>query len=179
MHALSLLRPTRLLALLFVIWLVACWFLFLHPHSDTPRRADVVMVLSGDTKYRVPKGLELMRAGVAPTLVVSDGVRAGGQARRLCRTPPKAYRVLCFRPQPYSTRGEAEWFGRMARRNGWRSAVIVSSPTHLTRLRMLFKRCYGGRLYAVRSAQTALSKAISLVFETGKLLVETTIIRDC
>jgi uncharacterized SAM-binding protein YcdF (DUF218 family) len=137
------------------------------------------MVLSGDVKYRLPTGLRLMREHVAKTLVISDGVKAGGEARRLCRHEPRAYRVICFHPDPYSTRGEAEWLGRMAPRKHWRSVAIVSSPTHLTRLRILFKRCYHGKLYAVRSAQTLPSKAVSLVFETGKLIVETTLVRGC
>jgi uncharacterized SAM-binding protein YcdF (DUF218 family) len=176
---LLLLRPLRLLLLLVAVWLVACWFLLLHPKSDSPRHADVVMVLSGDAKYRLPTGLRLMRAHVAPTLVISDGLRAGGEATRLCTHPPRAYHVTCFHPSPYSTRGEAEWLARTAKSKGWRSVAIVSSPTHLTRLRILFKRCYHGKLYAVRSAQTVLSKAISLFYETAKLVVETTAIRSC
>ena len=44
---------------------------------------------------------------------------------------------------------------------------------------MLFKRCYHGKIYAVRSKQTRLSKIESVFFETGKLAVESTIVRGC
>jgi uncharacterized SAM-binding protein YcdF (DUF218 family) len=176
----SLLRPSRLIPIVFVLWFIGVWYLLLHPKSDHPVKADVVMVLSGDTRYRLPTALKLMRRHVAPILIISDGMHSNSAlARRLCANPPPAYHVLCFRPDPYSTRGEARALARLAAQNHWASAVVVSSPTHLTRLRILFKRCYHGKLYAVASAQTRLSKLVSVFFETGKLLVETTLIRSC
>jgi uncharacterized SAM-binding protein YcdF (DUF218 family) len=175
-----LLRPTRLLLMLVVVWFVAVWYLLLHPKADHPAKADVVMVLSGDSKHRLPAALHLMSQHVAPTLIISDGANGVAEARQLCASGgPPAWHVLCFRPNPYSTRGEAEEFGRLAAQHGWRSVAVVSSPTHLTRLRILFERCYHGKVYTVRSKQTRLSKIQSVFWETGKLIYENTIIRSC
>lgn len=175
-----LLRPTRLLLLLFVVWFVGVWYLLLHPKLDHPAKADVVMVLSGDSKHRLPAALHLMSERVAPTLIISDGMNGIPEARQLCRDGgPPAWHVLCFRPNPYSTRGEAEEFSRLAAQHNWRSVAIVSSPTHLTRLRILFKRCYKGKIYAVKSKQSKLSKLESVFFETIKMAYEETILRSC
>jgi uncharacterized SAM-binding protein YcdF (DUF218 family) len=177
---LSLLRPTRLIPILLVLWFVGVWYLLLNPKSDHPQRADVVMVLSGDSKHRLPRALALMGRHVATTLVISDGMRGTLRAQKLCRSGgPPAFHVICVHPDPYSTRGEAEAFARMATQNHWTSVAIVSSPTHLTRLRILFKRCFHGKIYAVRSRQTKLSKIESVFFETGKLFVEETLVRSC
>jgi uncharacterized SAM-binding protein YcdF (DUF218 family) len=177
---LSLLRPTRLIPILFVVWFIGVWYLLLHPKSDRPVKADVVMVLSGDSRHRLPTALRLMRQHVASTLIISDGANAIPQARRLCSSGgPPAYHVLCFRPDPYSTRGEAEGFAQLAATKHWTSLVIVSSPTHLTRARILFGRCFHGTIDAVRSAQGKLSKLQSVFYETGKLIVEETLVRNC
>ena len=101
------------------------------------------------------------------------------KARALCAHGAHGFRVLCFDPTPYSTRGEAETFARMAAQNHWTSVAVVSSPTHLTRLRILFKRCFHGTIYAVRSRQSKLSKLESVFWETGKLIYEETIVRSC
>jgi uncharacterized SAM-binding protein YcdF (DUF218 family) len=175
-----LLRPTRLIILLVVVWFVGVWYLLLHPKADHPAKADVVMVLSGDSTHRLPAALHLMSEHVAPTLIISDGANGNAEARKLCSSGgPPAWHVLCFRPNPYSTRGEAEEFARLAAQHGWKSVAVVSSPTHLTRLRVLFERCFKGKIYAVRSKQTRLSKIESVFWETGKLAYEETILRHC
>ncbi|MGH3102729.1 MAG: hypothetical protein ACRDN6_01350, partial [Gaiellaceae bacterium] len=63
----------RLALLALAAWLGLCAFLFLWPHEDAPRLADAVVVLSGGRKFRLEKGLELMRRNVADVLVISDG----------------------------------------------------------------------------------------------------------
>jgi uncharacterized SAM-binding protein YcdF (DUF218 family) len=177
---LSLLRPSRLIPILLVVWFVGVWYLLLNPKSDHPQSASVVMVLSGDSKHRLPRALGLMGRRVATTLIISDGMHGTLRARKLCSSGgPPAFHVICFRPDPYSTRGEAEAFARMATLNHWTSVAIVSSPTHLTRARILFERCFHGTIYTVRARQTKLSKIESVFFETGKLFVEETLVRSC
>src|SRR5204863_3059566 len=124
----SLLRPTVLIPVLLVVWFVGVWYLFLHPKSDDPQHADAVMVLSGDSKYRLPRALTLMGRHVATTLIISDGMHGTLRARKLCASGgPPAFHVICFHPDPYSTRGEAETFARMAALNHWASVAVVSS----------------------------------------------------
>src|SRR2546423_6724742 len=111
--------------LLVVAWLAATAVLFLWPREDSPARASAVVVLSGGRKPRLEKALALMRRHVAPVLVISDGWDSPWPAgTRLC-TGHARFAVVCFRPQPYSTRGEAEHIARLAAKRHRRSNVVV------------------------------------------------------
>lgn len=166
-------------AVVVAAWLVATWVLFLRPREDKPKRADAVVVLSGGRKHRLREGLRLMRAGVAPRLVISDGrARGWRQANRLC-AGRASFRVICFKPRPYSTQGEAEDTARIAERNGWRSLVVVTSTFHVTRARMLFRRCFPGRVAAVGARSSLLYLPGNVLMEWGKLLYQVTVDRDC
>jgi uncharacterized SAM-binding protein YcdF (DUF218 family) len=152
-------------------------FLFVLPDSDPiPARADAIVVLAGGRGHRLGKGLELWRRAVAPTLVISDG-RAEGweEANRLC----KQAQVVCFRPDPYSTRGEAEWTGREAARRGWRSVVVVTSTYHVRRSRLIFGRCFKGRLSLVAAHPPAGNFAIGVAWEWPKSLYYLTLGHRC
>lgn len=161
-------------------WLVVCGLLFLWPREDSPRRADAVIVLSGDRDFRLPKALELMREDVANTLVISDGRDPQwAQANRLCNGDGAGFRVVCFKPDPYSTRGEAEAVANLARRRGWHDIVVVTSKFHVFRARMLFERCLPGEVDAVGARYKWRYLPAALVGETGKLIHALTIRRSC
>jgi uncharacterized SAM-binding protein YcdF (DUF218 family) len=172
-------RTRAVLALLLAAWLVATAVLFVWPEEDEPRRADAIVVLSGVRKARLEKGLELVRKGVAPTLVISDG-RASGwtQANRLCDGRAD-FRVVCFRPSPYSTHGEAADLAGLARERGWRSLVVVTSRYHVTRSRLLFRRCLDGPVSGVSARTSPGAMALNVPHEWGKLLYQLTVERDC
>jgi uncharacterized SAM-binding protein YcdF (DUF218 family) len=160
-----------------VAFAAATVFLFVIPDSDpVPARADAIVVLAGGRVDRLGKGLELWHRGVAPTLVISDGQAAGWtEANRLCREP----RVLCFDPDPYSTRGEAEWTGREAARRGWRSVVVVTSTYHVRRSRVIFGRCFKDRLAVVASHPGLGNFAQGVAWEWPKSAYYYTIARGC
>jgi uncharacterized SAM-binding protein YcdF (DUF218 family) len=177
-------RTLRALAALAVAvwaaWLAAAAVLFGFPSVDHPRRADAIVVLSGERGNRLAKGLELARTRVAPVLVISDGLAAGWtQANRLCRRGGGAFRVVCVEPQPDSTRGEAETVARLARARHWRSLVLVTSTYHVTRARILFERCFPGRVQAVGTRYPLHQIPSMLVSEMAKLLYELTFARSC
>lgn len=123
--------------------------LFLWPASHRPTSADAVVVLSGDFGDRLEKALELVRAGVAPTLVI-DGEPDYAQMANLCVTD-EPFEVVCLRPVPDSTRTEARALGRLARDRGWRRVVVVTSGPHVTRAGLLFNRCVRGAVTMVAS----------------------------
>ena len=136
-------------------------------------------MLSGVRTTRLEKGLELVRAGVAPTLVISDGqARGWSEGNRLCAGGAK-FRVVCFRPSPYSTHGEAADVARLARERGWRSLVVVTSRYHVTRSRLLFGRCLDGTVGGVPADTSPGAMLLNVPFEWGKLLYQLTVERDC
>ena len=154
--------------------------LFVFPRTDSPRRADAVIVLAGAQQPRLNKGLELMRKKVAPPLVISDG-RAPGwpEANRLC-VGRATYKVVCFKPEPYSTRGEAEHIAELVDRNRWRSIVVVTSIFHVTRARLLIKRCVDdARVYLVGADYALVDTPRYVLSEWGKYFYAQTVKRGC
>jgi uncharacterized SAM-binding protein YcdF (DUF218 family) len=170
-------------AVLVAAWLVACAVLFVWPPAETgaPARANAVVVLSGAAN-RLTKAQQLIRAGVSPVLAISSVRQTPNwhAARRLCRAGRYLRaRVLCFEANPYSTRGEAETMSRIARRHRWSSLVIVSSTFHLTRAKLLFQRCYAGKLSFVGSSTPWWKLPGEWVSETAKLTDQLVFHRSC
>jgi uncharacterized SAM-binding protein YcdF (DUF218 family) len=176
-------RLFRLVAIGLGVWLALALYLFVWPRQGHPRRAAAIIVLAGDAEHRFPRALELARAGVAPVLVVSDGARSSwAPARNLCAHPGgHGFRVICFRPAPYSTRGEARGALALAERYRWRSLLVVTSTYHLFRARMLFKRCLDGhaRVYATGTSGSLAWLPLNMASETIKLGQVSTTRRGC
>lgn len=154
--------------------------LFVWPHQDSPKHADAVIVLAGARAPRLNKGLALMRRKVAPTLVISDAPIVGWpQANRLC-AGHAAFKVICFKAKSYSTRGEAEEIGQLVRKHRWRTVVIVTSTFHVTRARLLVKRCVKHARVEAVGAHYSLGDLPRYVFsEWGKLIYAEVIGRSC
>lgn len=176
-------RPLRIVVAVGVLFAVAVIagsaVLFVWPEQDSPARADAVVVLAGSKQARLGKGLSLMQRGVAPVLVISDGRDpTWPQANRLC-DGHAPFTVICFHANPYSTQGEAETVARLARRHGWRSIVVVTSIYHVTRARLLFERCFPGRVETVGAPYGLIHLPSELASEWAKLVYALTVTRDC
>jgi uncharacterized SAM-binding protein YcdF (DUF218 family) len=171
--------------MLVALWLVAVAFLFVWPRANMapPAHADAVVVLAGGRNSRLDPALKLMRRGVAPILAISSPFkdRSWTKAHKLCRGQygRLKFRVICFQAVPYSTRGEAETVSRLARHDGWHRIVVVTSTYHVTRARMLFRRCYPGALWTVGTSSKLQVLVQEWAFETAKLLVQSTVERGC
>jgi len=177
-------RLLLVLAALVAAWLVACAFLFVWPRADSPPgRADAVVVLSGGLNQRLDPALALVRRGVAPVLAISSAFRSPRwtKAQRLCRGEegPTRFRVLCFNAVPYSTQGEARAIARLARSHGWHRVVVVTSTFHVTRARMVVRRCYHDALWVVGTGSAWWRLPEEWASETGKLIVQLTVQRGC
>lgn len=176
----------RLISILLVAGVVlfglGVWLFLLRKDDPLPARGvDAVVVLAGSDK-RLPVALELMGRHVARTLVVSKTSQTLDPARfRLCHgAKPHGYRLICRRAEPFSTRGEAEMTAALAKRNHWRSVVVVSSRYHLFRANRLFARCTSVKL-VMRGADgdTLWWKAASIPYEWAKLARSVTLQRSC
>ncbi|MDQ3641417.1 MAG: YdcF family protein [Actinomycetota bacterium] len=97
-----------------------------------------------------------MAAGVARNLVVPNGRAPEWPAGNRACSDALPYDVYCPRPDPDTTRGEARVIAALAREQGWRRVIIVTSSYQVSRARLLLERCLDGEVLAVR-AQPELS----------------------
>lgn len=163
----------RILLVLVAAFVATGAYLVAVPHDDRPAKADAVIVLSG-TRQRLPVGVRLVRDGYAPLLVVSRSTNPKQLERRLCRSG-----ALCFRADPYSTRGEARAIARLAAQHHWRTVDVVTSKFHIYRARIVIRRCYHGELHMIGAPQSRLHLPLDAVKETLKLIYQETVARGC
>lgn len=166
---------------------VACYRLYVAPGTDeiwTGTPADAVLALGGMEVTGVfARRLQLQ--GRARTLVLSNPYYRGvgpGDVMALCdqaaaRTDPA---ILCFRPDPVTTRGEAEELGRLAAERGWRRVIVVAPRFHISRARMIVRRCYSGQLAMVAPdiAVPVRTWLYQFAYQTGGF-AKTLVQRDC
>lgn len=172
-----MIRLVLFLVVLVLVWTAVGVWLFVVRHGDKPFGADAVVVLAG-TRQRLPVGLDLMRRGFAPVLVVSRSRTASSLQATTC-TERHRYRVICFDAHPYSTHGEAEEIGRLARAHHWTRLNVVTSSFHVFRARILLKRCYHGALRMIGAPESTRHLPIDVVKESVKLVYQETVQRGC
>lgn len=138
-------------------WLIAGWAVFQHPWADVPARSDALLVLGPPDRIRMAEALRLMDAGVAPVLVVANpGTRdlgdASGEvyyaraAQACAEDGDLDYEVICFRPDPSTTQGEAMELRALSEQRGWDHVSALTYRQHVARARLLLGRCYSGEL---------------------------------
>jgi uncharacterized SAM-binding protein YcdF (DUF218 family) len=170
-----------LLGILAIVVAVATIRFVFLPAEDEPGKANAVVVLSGSKHERFDRGLELVEDGVAPVLVVSGGFDPRQPAaNEICNAGRgEGFRVVCFTPDPDSTRGEAQEIGRLARENGWQRVLLVTSRFHVTRARMLVDRCVDGDVDAVGVDYPWTTIPVAVAGEWFKWIRAQTVARDC
>lgn len=149
----SMVGLALLLSLLAGITGLGLWRAIFHPTVDAPiRQADALVVL-GPVDAKLEEAVRLMDQGAAHTLVVSDQDQRDGapgtcrpevvdQAARWGWVPENSVRLLCFRPVPVTTQGEAMAIRSFGEANDWSTVNVLAHPEHLTRARILVDRCW-------------------------------------
>lgn len=165
------------LTLVAAAWIAADVALFVVHDGQRPIRANAVVVLSG-SPTRLPKGVELVRAGWAPLLVVSRSTDPTALEQRACAHELDV-RVLCRRADPYSTEGEAKMVRALAQARGWTAVDVVTSRYHVFRARLLLRRCYRGRLRVVAAPNQTWLLPADAVLEGLKLAYHEVVHRGC
>lgn len=124
---------------------------FVRPQTDQPRPADAILVLGGTASaQRYLTGLELAADGLAPTLVLSNPYRPRDPVLdALCERQQPGFAVVCFAPEPRTTLGEGRELRRLAAESGWRSVIVVTSTSHVSRARYIIGKCFDGELIMV------------------------------
>ncbi|MCX6469605.1 MAG: YdcF family protein [Corynebacteriales bacterium] len=117
--------------------------------ADSPRKVDVIMVLGGRQDGREDYGISLAERGLASTVLISDPYDEPDEYMDAICDAPHRVRVICFRPSPKTTRGEARFLRDQAKANGWRSAMVITFTPHVTRSDYIVSRCFTGDLVMV------------------------------
>jgi uncharacterized SAM-binding protein YcdF (DUF218 family) len=123
--------------------------LFVWPRTGMPVHVDAIVVLGGQGS-RLDYGLRLANQNRARFLVLSEGLP--WIPPRECGRQFPTLTVLCFRPSPDTTQGEAEYAARLARQYGWRSLVLITTPDQTWRAELRFRRCFPGVVYGITTA---------------------------
>jgi hypothetical protein len=149
--------------------------LFVLPAEGMPAHVSAIVMLAGPGD-RLPVALKLARERRAPMLVVSRGSHGYGGP---CPPMTDGVRLVCFEPVPANTRGEAEFVGRLAKRYGWRSMVLVTNRAQDTRARVMMQRCFGGSVYVMTGSQSLDSWPYQIAYEWGALFKALVLYRSC
>lgn len=132
-------------ALVLVIVLgVGGYLLFTRPHGERPVKADAIVVLGGDWDGRVQYGMRLAQEGYADTVVLSNSWGDFSGINKACASAPANITVICFRPDPFTTRGEAMFTQRLAKQRHWKHIIVISWNFHMVRARYIFGQCFDG-----------------------------------
>lgn len=130
-----------LVALLFVNG-ASGTILFARAEADPLKRADAIVVLSGDNDGRQEYGISLAEQGYAPVVLLSTRPASKGRPRlEDCHQRPNV-RVICSVATPFTTRGEAIMTRQFAQQYGWKSVIVISWRFHLPRARYIFDQCF-------------------------------------
>lgn len=133
---------------------------YIHPKQDPLQKSDAVFVLGG-TEYKARNsegqlrdslGVQLIREGWAPTLVISGGhFDPQLWTDKPCDRAEIDPKPLCFSPDPPNTLGEARELRRLADEHGWKRVIVVTFRPHIARARFIVEHCFGGQLIMVAS----------------------------
>ena len=169
-------RIILVVLLVVIVFLVATARLFVWPPSNTPSRVDAIVALGGDPgQRRMKSAIQLAKAGYARILVIS----LGGNPPVRCPRAPTGIEVICFRPDPLNTRGEAEFVARLAARRHWHRIIVIPDRTQTTRARLLFKRCTPISLEMVPVHDDLSQLVVGVAYEWGALIKALIFIRSC
>jgi hypothetical protein len=157
-----------------IVFLAATARLFVWPPTDAPQHVAAVVALDGYPN-RTGKAIALAREGYASTVLLS----VLAKSVPVCRTHVPGVHIVCFVPDPVTTRGEAEFATRMAARRHWDRLMVVASTTQTTRARIDFKRCYSGTLLMDPVKMPTGHLLQQVVYEWGALGKALFVLRSC
>jgi uncharacterized SAM-binding protein YcdF (DUF218 family) len=147
--------------------------LFVWPPQGRPTPADAIVVLGGDGG-RFDAGARLALDGFAPVMVVSSDRNSG-----TCPGTLPTIELICFGPDPFTTRGEARYVADLAAARGWQHVIVVTSTAQGPRARLRIERCYHDRFEIQTVRPDARRMVRDVFYEWGALAKALTVERGC
>jgi hypothetical protein len=156
---------------------VATVRLFVRPDQGMPAQVSAIVMLNGPGD-RLDTALGLAWQHRAPFVVISRGSSAFGHGSN-CAPPIPREKIICFDPNPSTTKGEAEFVGRLARQYRWRSLVLVTSTPQDSRGRLRVERCFAGPVYVVTVPLPLSSWPYEIAYEWAAIVKAAVFQRAC
>jgi len=153
----------------------AHWFVW--PQQGMPSHVDAIVMLDGSGD-RLDTALGVAWAHRAPMILISRGSRYWGHGSICAPTIPKV-KVICFDPDPATTRGEAEFAGRLSRRYHWHSIAIVAITPQDTVARLRLGHCFGGKIYVINAPITRSEWPYEIAYYWGATIKALLFQRSC
>lgn len=114
-------------------------------NSDTPKNADVVILLEGDGFTRIHTACKLLKKGFSRTLIFSGGienVNYGSFPFSMCKqhilTEGVSSQNIIHESQSQNTRQQAENVIQMCLKNKWSKVILVATEYHQFRAFLTF-----------------------------------------
>lgn len=139
-------RSIRILALvLLLLWVVSRSGKFLV--IDEPQKADAILVLAGETDRRPARGLDLLKQGYAPRLILDLSADAKvfdttylQIAEHWANEQPQSQAISVCPIQGLSTKAESADAAACLRKFGVHSVLLVTSEFHTRRALSEFRK---------------------------------------
>jgi hypothetical protein len=145
----------------------AHWFIW-PPQQAMPAHVDAIVMLNGPGN-RLDTALGLARAHRAPVIVISRGSRHGAYGSA-CAPKIPGVTVICFDPNPSTTRGEEEFASHLEKQYHWQSIAVVAVTPQDTPARIWAGRCFSGKTYIVNASLPTLEWPYQIVFQWGSTI---------
>jgi hypothetical protein len=170
-------RLATALLIMFAVFGATTVRFFVVPQQGMPSSVDAIVMLNGPGD-RLDTALALAWDHRAPMLVISRGSSYWGHGS-VCAPKIPGVKVICFDPSPATTRGEAEFVGRLARRYRWRSIVLVATTPQDTRARLRVGRCFRGKIYMIDASLPLPDWPYAVAYEWAATLKALLVQRNC
>jgi hypothetical protein len=152
--------------------------LFIWPVQGMPAHVSAIVMLNGPGDQRLDIAEDLAWQHRASFVVISRGSQYWGRGS-ICAPPVRDVKVICFDPSPATTQGEAEFIGRLARKYGWMSLVLVTITPQDTRARLRVERCFSGPVYAVTASVPLSAWPYQITYEWAATVKALVFQRSC
>lgn len=151
--------------------------MFIWPVQGMPAHVSAVVMLNGPGD-RLDTAEDLAWQHRASFLVVSRPTPYWGHGS-VCAPAIPHVKVICFVPNPATTQGEAEFVGRLAKKYGWTSLVLVSIAPQDSRARLRVERCFSGPVYVVTASLPLSAWPYEITYEWAATVKALVFQRSC
>ncbi len=132
-----------------------CFEIDRYGRRDLAQPADAIVVLGAfvlpdgrpgpDLSIRTQHGVTLYREGLAPRLICTGGIKdepasAAAVARTLAISLGVPVEATFLADGSANTEEDAQRVAMVMRQHGWRTAILVSHPLHIYRVKLFFER---------------------------------------